>query len=129
MHSKKKVFFWSQGVYDLAYLKSINRSNKISYINPNLDGFREFLVSNNRNLDYVGTRLHGGIMALNYKVRTIIIAVDNRTVEMGSDLNIPYVLRDNIEDELEKKINSDFNTSLSINNKEIESWKNQFKEK
>jgi polysaccharide pyruvyl transferase WcaK-like protein len=129
LNNYKKVFFWSQGVYDLAYLKSINNNDKISFINPNLDCFREFLSSNFKKLDYVGTRLHGGIMALNFKVRTIIIAVDNRAVEMGSDLKIPYVLRENIDEELHNKINSDFNTILSIKNREIEIWKSQFKEK
>ena len=51
----------------------------------------------NTEFDYVGTRLHAGILALNYRKRTLIIAVDNRAAEMKTDINLPVIARGDLE--------------------------------
>lgn len=73
-----------------------------------------------------GTRLHAGIHALNYKVRSIILAVDNRATEMGRDVNLPVIQRSEIGEKLESKINTDFTTDIRINQKNIRLFTEQF---
>lgn len=45
-------------------------------------------------MDFVGTRLHGGIRAMQHKQRAIIIEIDNRAKEISSrfenDIQIPF---------------------------------------
>ena len=78
-------------------------------------------------VDYVGTRLHAGIHALNHKIRCIILAVDNRATEMGRDVNLPVIQRDEISEKLEKKIQSDFATQIRINQENIDRFQAQFR--
>ena len=78
---------------------------------------------------YVGTRLHAGIHALNQKVRTIILAVDNRATEMGKDFNLPVIQRTQVEEKLQIMIQSTWRTKISIPKENIQKWKMQFKEK
>ncbi|MGC4050775.1 MAG: hypothetical protein QM757_15480 [Paludibaculum sp.] len=47
----------------------------------------------NHSITYVGTRLHGGILALNHKVPSLITGVDNRSIEMARDFHLPVVPR------------------------------------
>ena len=49
------------------------------------------------NIDYVGTRLHAGIRALQHKKRTIIIGIDNRAIEKAKDFNLTVIDRKNIK--------------------------------
>ena len=79
------------------------------------------------NIDYVGTRLHAGIHALNNKVRSIIIAIDNRAIEMGKDFKLPVLERTNIELYLREQINSSDSIVLELPWDKIEEWKGQFK--
>ncbi|TOG81065.1 capsular biosynthesis protein, partial [Vibrio parahaemolyticus] len=60
-------------------------------IAPSLESFDEVLSSGN--VDYIGTRLHGGVRALQKKVRTLILAIDNRAWEKKKDFNLPVVER------------------------------------
>ena len=85
----------------------------------------EYLCSND--CDYVGTRLHAGIKAIQEKKRTIVISVDNRTVDMGNDFGIKYIQRDNIEN-LNAMINSSFATEIRISEERISMFLNQFGE-
>ena len=84
---------------------------------------------NNGGVDYVGTRLHAGIHALNHKIRSIILAVDNRATEMGRDVNLPVIQRSEISETLEKKIQSEFATEIQLKQENIERFKAQFGEK
>jgi len=119
----EKVFVWIQGMGDYDYIEKIKGNNIVNFINPNLFDFDEFLKTND--VDYVGTRLHAGIRALQFKRRTIIIGIDNRAIEMKNDFNLPVINQKEINN-LELFINSDFETKISIPTKNIETWKNQF---
>lgn len=77
-------------------------------------------------IDYVGTRLHGGIFALQHKVRSIILAIDNRARGFKKINNIVSLERKDI-DLLEDMINSKFDTNIYIRKKEISMWLEQFK--
>ncbi|MBR6253318.1 MAG: polysaccharide pyruvyl transferase family protein [Clostridia bacterium] len=120
----ENVYFWIQGSNDYDYLKSFNNINNINIISSQLDYYDKIL--NETEIDYVGTRLHAGIFALQHKKRTIIIAVDNRTKDIKQSYNIISLDRDEIE-KLDELINTDFETNIHINFDLINQWKMQFK--
>ena len=118
------VYLWLQGRHDEEYLQTLNVPSNLTTIPASLEAYEEVLRKGG--VDYVGTRLHAGIHALNYKIRSIILAVDNRATEMGRDVNLPVIQRDAISEELEKKIQSDFATQIRISQENIDRFKAQF---
>lgn len=118
------VYFWPQGVGDYDYIEFLGYSSRINIISPNLESMHDLLFKGN--IDYVGTRLHGGIYAMQNYIRSIIIIVDNRAREMRERYNLPTIERENIQD-LDKMINSNWKTNININEKAITEWKNQFR--
>lgn len=118
----EKVYIWIQGMEDYKYLNSL--SNELEIIGPSLKSYDDLLDSD-IDLDYVGTRLHAGIRALQKQRRSIIIGIDNRAIEKQKDFNIQVIKRENI-DELERLINSVFATELTIDFQSIHEWKKQF---
>ena len=119
------IYLWLQGNHDEEYLKTLNIPENLTTIPANLEAYEEVLREGG--VDYVGTRLHAGIHALNHKVRSIILAVDNRATEMGRDVNLPVIQRSEIAETLENKINSEFATDIQIKQDNIESFKAQFR--
>lgn len=120
-----KIVIFPQSFADIDYVEELigkTDKNKYEWLAPNLESYDEFL--NNNSCDYVGTRLHGGIRALQKLKRTFIIGIDNRALEM-KEINLPIINRENIEI-LEEKINKDERLNLKINVKKIMEWKNQF---
>ena len=118
------VFVWIQGRYDWEYLDSLIDTTKIHIIENNLEAYTDAL--NMGDVDYVGTRLHAGIHAMNHYVRTIILAVDNRAIEMGKDFNLPIIKRNDVTFLLNERINSEWETSLDVPFDAIDQWKRQF---
>lgn len=119
------VYFWIQGDKDYEYYKELGiNSTKIEIVNPNLKSY-DFVLE--KDVDYVGTRLHAGIRALQKIRRTIIIGIDNRAIEKQKDFNLNVVLRSNVE-KLESIINSEFSTNIKIPLDNINKWKSQFDE-
>lgn len=120
-----EVFYWVQGSGDLDYIKKLKEFDKtIKIISPSLRKYDEVLEK--YEIDYIGTRLHGGIRALQKQRRTVIIGVDNRAEEKKKDFNLPVISRNNIE-KLDNIINSNIVTDININLENIEKFKNQFK--
>lgn len=120
----KTVYFWPQGLPDYEYFAEINKRYKnITILGASLDAFNEVLEKGS--IDYIGTRLHGGIRALQKKVRTIIISIDNRAREKSKSFNLPIIERDNI-DSLEELINAKFETKINIPIDNINVWRKQF---
>ena len=76
-------------------------------------------------VDYVGTRLHGGIRALQKNIRTIIIGVDNRALEKKKDFHLPVIDRNEIED-LEYLIQKDYKLDIKLPNDNINKFKKSF---
>ncbi len=120
----KNVYFWVQGSEDYDYIKTFKEFNKIKIVNSNLASYQNILM--NGNVDYIGTRLHAGIYAMKHKVRSIIIAIDNRTKDMSETYNLVTVERNNIN-QISSMINRAFETKININEDNINKWKNQFK--
>lgn len=121
------IYFWPQGARDYNYAKDLGilNFNQVVLINPNLTSFDELLANKDISLDFVGTRLHGGIRALQFKRRTIIIGIDNRAIEKSKDFNLTVVNRGDSHN-LEKLIKNSFETRIKIDTPNISKWKSQF---
>ena len=120
----ENIYVWIQGKRDEEYIRSLHLSDKVILIPRSLEAYESILTRGN--IDYVGTRLHAGIYALNHRIRSIIIAVDNRAIEIARDTNLPIVLRENIQRNLEEFIKSSFSTEVKINSENINRFKRQF---
>lgn len=120
-----EVFVWIQGTEDLGYLESLVDTQTVCVIPQNLEAYTSALKMGN--VDYVGTRLHAGIHAMNLGVRTVILAVDNRAIEMGRDFNLPVIRREELEEKLQERICGSWNTQIEIPVDSIVKWKKQFK--
>lgn len=116
------IYAWIQGPEDYQYIKKI--CGKAIIIPPSLEALDKLLASSIM-IDYIGTRLHAGIRALQAKRRTIIIAVDNRAIEKQKDFNLVVINRDNL-DQLQELIAGSFKTKIIIPHDNINRWKNQF---
>lgn len=63
--SYNQIFFWPQQIEDIDYLRLLDfDKSKLTILSPSLKEYDKILAS--ENIDYVGTRLHGGIRALNF---------------------------------------------------------------
>lgn len=118
----EKIYFWPQGSGDYEYFNTFENLSGIEVIPPTVEEFSSIL---NNDIDYVGTRLHGGIYGMKHRRRSIIIAVDHRAREMNKSYNINCLERKEI-DKLSQLINSEFTTSVNLNNENIKQWIKQF---
>jgi len=125
----EKIYFWIQGLNDKAYLEELlsqdkRISEKIVMIPPSLKQLDDVLESN-EGIDYIGTRLHAGIRALQKKRRTIIMGIDNRGIEMGRDFGLPVIERQMVN-VLRDKIESSFETNIILPEENIKKYMKQF---
>lgn len=125
------IYCWIQGIHDQEYINSLKLDSKIegkiSYIGPSLDEYNNYLRNNE--CDYVGTRLHAGIKAMQCGKRSIIIGVDNRARDMNETYHLNYIERKDIATGLENYINSSIITDVKINENNIRKFLNQFEDK
>lgn len=119
-----EVFVWIQGVEDEDYLHELTDVSDLRIIPRSLEAYTEALKMGDA--DYVGTRLHAGIHAMNLGVRTIILAVDNRAIEMGRDFNLPVIRREEPEEKLRDRITGQWHTEIRLPTEQINAWKGQF---
>ena len=125
-----KVYFFPQGSLDEAYLKTLKsyKENKDKFVLLGHDvGDLNQLIESNSNLVYVGTRLHGGIRCLQNKMPALILSNDNRSLELGKDINLAVVRRDDItgiQNWIEGKTNFG---KIRLPDENIVSWKQQFR--
>lgn len=115
-----KVYLWIQGLSDLNYYDEIRGDlNNIELIPPTIEAFDEML--NKSNVDYIGTRLHAGVRALQKNVRTLILAVDNRAIEIGKDVNLNVIKREDVNDCI-SFIENDYVTDIKLPQDNIDNW-------
>lgn len=119
----KKVYAWIQTTDDYTYLKSLPNSEGIDIV-CSFDKYKELLDMHT--FDYIGTRLHGGVFALQHACRTIVISIDKRAEGFHEYNNLPIVRRADIVSSLEDKINSNFATEIVLDTKAINTFLNQF---
>ena len=119
----REVFLWAQGDEDGNYAREMLHDIKI--LSFGLSGYDRFLLEQD-DIDYIGTRLHAGIRAVQMKKRSLILSVDNRAKEMGRDTNLKTMDRgDTIE--MEKWIHSDHITDIRVPFDDIAKWIEQFR--
>ncbi|MBR1762690.1 MAG: polysaccharide pyruvyl transferase family protein [Eubacterium sp.] len=121
-----KVFLWIQGDRDFDYFSKFKNTENIELIPPSIEAYESVLKNND--LDYIGTRLHGGVFAMRHKKRSIIIAIDERAREINAANNLNCIEITEVEEKLDDMINSDFETKVNMPYDEIDRWKMQFEE-
>ena len=126
LRNYEEVNFWIQGDLDFNYLKRMHNSEKVKIIPPSIEAYDKLLSEDN--LDYIGTRLHGGVYAMRHGKRAIIIAIDERATEINRRNNLNCIAQKDIESKLEKMIQSEFATEIKMPFEAIEQWKLQFVE-
>ncbi|MFC0269949.1 polysaccharide pyruvyl transferase family protein [Metabacillus herbersteinensis] len=119
----KSVYFWIQDSKDLKYLNTLSNIQNINIVPPTVDEYEKIL---NTDIDYIGTRLHGGIFAMRHKKRSIIISIDERASGMNETYNLNIINRSELS-KLEKMINSEIITDVNVNFDLVDKWLNQFK--
>ena len=118
-----KIYLWLQQANDYEYFKSLNIKYVVNIIRPILTEYDKLLKTHD--IDFIGSRLHGGIHALNYKKRALIIGIDNRAFEINKDTNLPFIERNKIEN-IEYWVNGSFDTEINLPWDNINEWKAQF---
>lgn len=122
--SYKSVSIWLQGQKDMLRFRPLFQIfPDIQFIPPKLSLYDRFLLEHN--CDYIGTRLHGGIRALQKKRRSLIISIDNRAKEISNDINLNVCARGDLE-AISRFANSNAETNLKLPAENIQLWKKQF---
>ena len=118
------IYLWLQGSGDVNYAKNIcgDDFQSLQLISPSLAAFDNFLSSHDT--DYIGTRLHAGIRALQHRRRSLIIGIDHRAVEMKRDINLPVLEHNELVD-LPTYINRDIQPFIKIPTAEIDRFLQQ----
>lgn len=124
VRSYNDVYFWPQGIDDYEYFSKFNNIDKIIVIDSDVKAYDKLLSE--EDLDYVGTRLHGGVYAMRHGKRAIIIAIDERARGINKGNNLNCIEKSDVPKELEKMIFSDFFTEIVMPFEEINRWKEQF---
>ena len=118
----RTVYLWLQSYDDILYFNQIKPTTRnITLIPPTLERYDALLAKGG--VDYVGTRLHAGIRALQKGIRTLILAVDNRAIEIGKDVNLNVIRRENVE-EISSFINGRYVTDIKLPLENIQRFKN-----
>lgn len=120
--SYQSVYFWCQMREDLQYLRSLSVGAGLPVI-ADLDSYNRVLAGTQ--VDVIGTRLHGGIRALQYSRRALILSVDNRAAELARSSSMPVVERSDLA-AIRGWIDKSDPVSISLPWDAIAAWKGQF---
>lgn len=80
-----------QGSGDVAYAKAELGFTDKDILSKGVVHFQRYLEAFRP--VYVGTRLHGGIVALQMGLPTVIVGIDNRAVDMGQEFDLPVAVK------------------------------------
>ena len=117
------LFFFQQGTKDLDYLQDITDISGFYVIPPSLAAYDALL--DEKHPDFIGTRLHGGIRALQHSCRALIIGIDNRAIELSKDINLPVIMINDIP-KIEQALTDGWEIAPHIPHDNIRKWKQQF---
>lgn len=94
-HYPEGITIFPQGDNDLRDIKKldnfIRHQDKIELLPHDILIFTEWVARNNA--DYIGTRLHAGAYCMEKGIDSLILGVDNRSVEISRDINLPVIQR------------------------------------
>ncbi|MDV2976877.1 UNVERIFIED_CONTAM: polysaccharide pyruvyl transferase family protein [Actinomycetes bacterium ARC8] len=114
----REVLVWPQGSQDREYLRGLDP--KIKFIGPELSDFDSAL--SHGSIDYVGTRLHAGIRALQFGIKSTILAIDNRATEISRDIGIS-IMSNSLSADDWNEVDNRKPISLAIPHTAIGQWK------
>lgn len=117
-----KIYFWVQTYEDEIYLQSLKHKKEFQFV-YSLKNYGE--ICDNAQVDYVGTRLHGGIFAMQHGVRAVILEIDHRAKGFREINNINTLQRENM-DALADMLHGTIKTEIYLREKEIHEWMAQF---
>lgn len=117
------VYLWLQGDGDYKFIKDLGYQDKVKIVSPSLNAY-EKILTDSVSLDYIGTRLHAGIFALQNLRRTLIVAIDNRAKEISKDTGLKIVERGD-NDSINAWIDSNQSTEIRLRNSEISQFREQ----
>ena len=117
-----KIYFWVQTSEDGKYLDSLKTTKDIAKI-YSMQNFKE--VCKSGDVDYVGTRLHGGVFAMQNGVRSLVIAIDHRARGFHESNNLNILERTEVEN-LSSIMQNEMKTEIVLNQKEINAFLSQF---
>ena len=117
-----RVVVWPQAVRDAAYASELGVHGDMTV--PTLEAF-DALLSGPEPVDYIGTRLHGGIRAFDRGAWGLIVAVDNRALEIGKDTGLPVHARGDRES-IEASVEARLTRRIDLPQTDIDAWRGQF---
>jgi polysaccharide pyruvyl transferase WcaK-like protein len=128
-NTNNRIYFFPQGANDEEYLKLLIKNNnlfkdKIQILDRSYQSLIYFL--NNNKINYIGTRLHAGILCYQFENPNLIIAIDNRAREISKDINLNTCDRVNLESIMDWLHNKVQIRKLAIPYDSIAKWKSQF---
>jgi len=121
----ENVHFWPQQPRDLDYLNTLSGAASISILAPNLHAYDAYLASTDT--DVTGTRLHGTIRGLHHGRRALAIAIDNRARDIGREVGLPTLPRDQVATDLAARLSGDLKADLTLPDNNIQSFLDQFR--
>ncbi len=117
-----QVWLLVQQPEDLAYAQAL-APGSFGRVVQSLRRFDELLAAP---CDYVGTRLHGGIRALQKQRRSLIVGIDNRAIEIARDTNLPTIHRKDLAGTLADTIAATRPIEVQLPTDAIGRWRGQF---
>lgn len=116
-----RIYFWPQQPGDFSYMKLI-ADHDVHFVPPTIDALDRVLEE--EDVDYVGTRLHAGIRALQKRKRSLILAVDNRAKEIAADTNLPVLPREDLSS-IESRLTGPIVPDIRLPTAAIQRWTKQ----
>jgi hypothetical protein len=118
-----RVILWPQGNDDLEYALSLGIETDHL---PHTVGAFDDLLRDSPDVDYVGTRLHAGIRALQNGKRALILTIDNRTEQIAGDTGLPAVVREDLA-AIRGWIEKSDPIEIALPHEAIDHWLDQFR--
>ena len=106
----------------MKYFQTLSNVESVQVVSPSVQAYGALL--NEGNIDFVGTRLHAGIYAMQHKVRSVILSVDNRASDMAETYNLNVLRRD--DPKIEEFLCGEIVTAVNIDEQAIAAFKQQF---
>lgn len=125
------LHFFPQGAKDSEYLESLpafaHCRERIQTLARDVPCFGRFLAEQRHKVLYVGTRLHGGVFAMQHGVKTLILSVDHRASEIAKDTSLP-ILETDFTDGMERWLSGTLRFDpIRLPTQNIERWRDHWR--
>ena len=118
----QRIYFWPQQAADLRYVRELGITGYVP-IEPSIAAYD--LLLDGEDVDFVGSRLHAGIRALQFGRRALVIPVDNRAADISVSTRLPVAPRHDLA-AIERWIDDPEPTDIILPQEAIDQWKGQF---